>query len=293
VEKYRNGLNPAGFRFQLFYSTDGATWTNAGSDFLTSFPADANNNGFSTAPGATVSITNKTLSVTIPNGTDFFLAWNYSVASGTTTTNAQALAIDNISVLGIAGGGATNPTGVGAANPSSVLAGDSTLLTVNVSPGSNPPSTGLAVSADLSSIGGGAAQQFFDDGTHGDATAGDNIFSFQATVAPGTTSGAKSLTASITDAQSRSGNATISLTVVTPTNPTGTGAANPSTVQAGGLTLLPVNVAPGPNPPSPGLTVTADLSAIGGLASQPFFDDGTNGDATGGDKIFSFRTIVP
>jgi len=29
VEKYRNGSNAAGFRIQLFYSTDGATWTSA------------------------------------------------------------------------------------------------------------------------------------------------------------------------------------------------------------------------------------------------------------------------
>src|SRR5213078_3120995 len=30
VEKYRQGSNPAGFRIQLFYSTDGNTWTSAG-----------------------------------------------------------------------------------------------------------------------------------------------------------------------------------------------------------------------------------------------------------------------
>jgi hypothetical protein len=41
VEKYRNGSNPAGFRYQLFYSTDGISWTNAGPDFLTSFTPDA------------------------------------------------------------------------------------------------------------------------------------------------------------------------------------------------------------------------------------------------------------
>ena len=29
VEKYRGGSNAAGFRIQLFYSTDGATWTSA------------------------------------------------------------------------------------------------------------------------------------------------------------------------------------------------------------------------------------------------------------------------
>src|SRR6185437_1299855 len=50
--------------------------------------------------------------------------------------------------------GPTNPSGVGAANPSTVAQGSPTTLTVNVAPGSNPTSTGLAVSADLTSIGG-------------------------------------------------------------------------------------------------------------------------------------------
>ena len=100
VEKYRSGSNAAGFRIQLFQSFDGTSWTNAGSPFLTSFVADANNSGFATAPGATVSI-NAPLNVAIPAGAQFYLAWNYSVATGSTTTNAQALAIDDISIVGI------------------------------------------------------------------------------------------------------------------------------------------------------------------------------------------------
>jgi hypothetical protein len=84
VEKYRNGSNPAGFRYQLFYSTDGNAWTDAGPDFLTSFAPDADNSGFATAPGATVSVSNKTLNVSIPPGSNFFLAWNYSVNTGST-----------------------------------------------------------------------------------------------------------------------------------------------------------------------------------------------------------------
>src|SRR5262249_23047815 len=127
VEKYRMGSNAAGFRIQLFYSTDGTTWTNAGNDFLTSFAADANNNGFATAPGASSSVTSKTINVAVANGSNFYLAWNYSVSSGTTTTNAQALAIDNISILGVSAGGTTNPTGVGNANPNSVSPNANTL----------------------------------------------------------------------------------------------------------------------------------------------------------------------
>ena len=89
-----------------------AAWTSAGSDFLTSFAADANNNGYATAPGVSVAISSKTLSVAIPNGSTFYLAWNYSVSSGSTTTNAQALAVDDISILGVTQG-ATNPSGTG------------------------------------------------------------------------------------------------------------------------------------------------------------------------------------
>src|SRR6185436_19937356 len=65
--------------------------------------ADAANSGFATAPGATVSVS-APLNVAIPSGGQFYLAWNYSVVSGTTTTNAQALAIDDISILAISDG---------------------------------------------------------------------------------------------------------------------------------------------------------------------------------------------
>ena len=220
VEKYRNGSNPAGFRYQLFYSFDLLSWTNAGPDFFTAFPADGDNNGFANAPGATVPVSNKTLNVTIPNGTTIHLAWNYSVTSGTTTTNAQALAIDNISIQGISALVPTNPSGVGATNPNSVLPGASSTLTVTATPGTNPASTGLSVTADLSTIGGSAAQQFFDDGTTGgDVTAGDNVFTHTATVSLGTTAGLKSLPFTVTDAQARSGNGSISLTVQQPPPP--------------------------------------------------------------------------
>ena len=215
VEKYRNGTNAAGFRIQMYYSTDGNTWTSAGNNFLTSFAADANNNGFATVPGSMVAVNNQTLSTTIPNGSNFYLAWNYSVSSGSTVTNAQALAIDDISILGIQGSSPTptNPTGVGVANPSALLAGNQTLITVTVTPGSNPASTGLNASANLSSIGGSATQQFFDDGTHGDVVVGNNVFSYSATVSVATTPGAKTIPFSITDAQSRSGSGNVSLTV--------------------------------------------------------------------------------
>ena len=90
VEKYRMGTNSAGFSIQMYYSTDGSTWTSAGGDFLTSFAgADPSNNGFASAPGATQSVSNKTLSVPIAASSYLYLAWNYSVTSGTISTNAR------------------------------------------------------------------------------------------------------------------------------------------------------------------------------------------------------------
>jgi DNA/RNA non-specific endonuclease/Big-like domain-containing protein len=277
VEKYRNGSNPAGFRYQLFYSFDSLAWTNAGPDFFTSFAADADNNGFATAPGATVSVSNKILNVSVPNGGLIFLAWNYSVTSGFDTSNAQALAIDNVSVLAL-NGGATNPSGAGAANPSSVAATGSTLLTVTVTPGTNPPSTAHTVAADLSAIGGSSSQQFFDDGTHGDVTADDRVFSFNATVPLGTNGGTKSLPFTITETSpfSRTGSGLILLNVPAATNPSGVGTASPNSVLPGEASTLSVTVTPGTNPTSTGVVVTADLSSIGGSTSQQFVNSGNN-----------------
>ena len=100
VERYRNGSNAAGFAVTLYYSTDGSTWTACGSSFVTSFSANADNNGISTAPGETKSVTSQTYTPAsaIAASGSFYLAWRYAVASGTTTSNAQALGIDNVVV---------------------------------------------------------------------------------------------------------------------------------------------------------------------------------------------------
>ncbi len=152
VEKYRNGSNAAGFSMQLYYSTNGTAWTSAGADFLTSFPADANNNGFATAPGATSAVTSKTLTLpsTLAQNADVYLAWNYSVTSGTTSSNAQALGVDDVSITAVGAGGGSPTVSVSAptlavgttveGTPSSPAA------TFNVS-GSNLGTTAITVTA--------------------------------------------------------------------------------------------------------------------------------------------------
>src|SRR3954470_14282024 len=67
----------------------------------------------------------------------------------------------------------------------------------------------------------------------------------------------------------------------------GVGGASPSTVAAGGSTPLAVAVPPAASPPSTNILVTVNTSSIGGLPSILLRDDGTNGDVTAGDSIYS------
>ena len=77
-----------------------------------------------------------------------------------------------------------------------------------------------------------------------------------------------------------------------PTNPAGSGSASPAALTNGDTTLLTVSVIPGTNPASTGITVQADLTAIGGIASQPLLDNGTQGDQQAGDLVFSWQGTV-
>jgi endonuclease G, mitochondrial len=104
-------------------------------------------------------------------------------------------------------------SGVGAALPNNVEAGTQTRLTVTVNPATNPASSGISVVGDLTSIGGSATQAFFDNGTNGDVTPGDNVFSFLAAVPANTPTGSKVLPITIGDAQARTANTSIGLVV--------------------------------------------------------------------------------
>ena len=111
VSKYRTGSNPEGFYFKLFYSFDGTSWTDAGSSFTTNFDADLSTDNNTTGnPISTVSISETELELSSPvaqNG-KIYLQWSYSLRSGSTSTNSQLLAIDNISIEAMAG--CTNPS---------------------------------------------------------------------------------------------------------------------------------------------------------------------------------------
>jgi hypothetical protein len=77
-------------------------------------------------------------------------------------------------------------------------------ITATVAAGNNPPSTNLVTRVDLSAMGGSATQQMFDDGTNGDATAADGIYSYTFTANNATPTGSFSTTVTASDDELRS-----------------------------------------------------------------------------------------
>jgi predicted extracellular nuclease len=135
-----------------------------------------------------------------------------------------------------------------------------------VTPASSPASTGISVTANLSAIGGSATQHFYDDGSNGDTTAGDNIFSFAVTptVSVSTT---VSLPVTVTDAESGNATANISLTVNVP-------AVNlPIHTIQGSKSLTATSVSP-----YAGQTVTTQ-GIVTGIGSAGFFIQVPDADA--------------
>ena len=134
---------------------------------------------------------------------------------GNSGTEFKALAPNphNTSSTPLVCGAPTPLAAKGTATPATVYSGNPTLLTVQVVPGTDPTSTGIQVQADLSTIGGSTTQTLFDDGSNGDVTAGDNIFSYSTTAS---STGTFALPVSVTDSQLRTATTTIGLTVQTP-----------------------------------------------------------------------------
>jgi hypothetical protein len=180
----------------------------------------------------------------------------------------------------------TNPSGVGATSPTDVCPGTSVVISITVTPGQFPTSTGITVTGNMDPIDPGAGgQAFFNDGTNGDAVANDNIWTRTEPVF--VSPGFPTLNCTVSDAQGRSGAVSVTVHVIN-CGPSGFFTANPSGLCPGENTLLVCTTTPGQQPPSTGISVTADLSAANGSATQQLFDDGSNGDVTAGDGTFSF-----
>lgn len=187
---------------------------------------------------------------------------------------------------------ATDLAAEGAASPTSVARGADTLVTVEVTPGLHPESTDVRASVDISAIGGGRDVSLHDDGTFGDAVAGDGTWSRRVSVAHSTAAGEAIVFITVRDAQDRRADVSIALDIAASEAPSGVGMASPAIVAADQAVLLSVDVTPGTSPDSTNLYVTGDLSLIGGGIAESFYDDGTHGDHLAGDGRFTLLFTV-
>ncbi len=231
------------------------------------FVADA-----SSGPNSATLVT--PVSVTLPSTCENQALIQLRIITANAVGSDEWIGIDDINVA--AAGGPSSPSATGTASPNNLNAGDAVLLTVAVVPGSSPTSTGLNVEGDLTNIGGPVAQPFYDDGTNGDVTPGDNIFSFATNVAAGTAPGIKLLSFRVSDAEDRQSTGNIQLTVQGVSNPSGSGSASPNPARPGTSSVLTFTVVPGTGPTSTGIAVMADLSSVGGSSTQAFADAGNN-----------------
>jgi DNA/RNA endonuclease G (NUC1) len=184
------------------YSLSGGSWVLSGSVTGTAMKGITGTVTGSTATLYATASTGSTLVKYIDGA-------GYNAApSGTLSTIATAgnnTAFRGVAMAPVAGQVSTNPSGVGSATPNSIKAGDSTLLSVSVSPGANPASQSYTIRGNLTAIGGSSQQQFFGTGT--------GPYTFNATIAPNITAGQKTIPITITDDVARSGATSIAINV--------------------------------------------------------------------------------
>jgi hypothetical protein len=129
-----------------------------------------------------------------------------------------------------------------AATPASVGILDPVTLTAAVTPATNPTSTSLQVTGDLSNLGLSSTTQFYDDGTHGDKVAGDGTYSLTTAATTGNIGAVTGLIVSATDSQGNLAQNVIPLSLLSGTF-TMTTPATSGTVAAGGVLTFPITIA--------------------------------------------------
>jgi predicted extracellular nuclease len=133
------------------------------------------------------------------------------------------------------------------------------------------------VLADLSVLGGDAAQRLRDEGTDGDVTAGDGTYSYQLTVTTGESGSAHLIPFGVGDAEGRTGTATLPITVAT---------------------LVPIHAIQGSGTLSPlaGQTVVTE-GIVTARRNNGFYVQAADGegdlDAATSEGLFVFTSSVP
>ena len=210
---------------QVQYSTDGGTnWNNMGPLLATTAPNawyDATISGvplsfdFSSIPAANdnPNFRVRLVSAYDPTYTGAGAPTYTGASGGQYNNNSGNWRFDTITFQGTPVR-SVPPAASAAVTPTAVCsAGGGLTFTVSVDSGVNPLSTGVVVKADLSSLGLSATQQFFDDGTHGDGTAGDSVYTYTAAVPSGRTVGTTTIPVTVTDAQGRTASASVPVVI--------------------------------------------------------------------------------
>lgn len=171
-----------------------------------------------------------------PNGT-VWIRWS----DANNTGNDDGVAIDDVTLTATISLSSTPPTASGAATPATVAPGANVTLAGSVVAGSNPTSSSLKVSCNLAAIGGLDAQPLALDGS---------AFTFNTAAGERTAIGVYSLPCTVSDAESRSSDFTITLNVL------------PALNAACGAPATPVNVIQGSGSASPLAAQIVDIEGI-------------------------------
>ncbi len=163
---------------------------------------------------------------TFDNANDFMLGF---VDFANSSTGSQPCPLGTqLSVTSSA-----NPNNLGILEPLTIKA--------NAVPATNPASTNLSVTADLSNLGLSATTQLYDDGTHGDSVAGDNTYTLATAATSGNIGAVPGLIVTATDTQGNTARNLFPLTLVAGTlgmtTPNTTG-----TIAAGGVLTFPITL---------------------------------------------------
>ncbi|MBS0583249.1 MAG: hypothetical protein JSS42_09125, partial [Proteobacteria bacterium] len=269
-------------------NTPSSGWTTvSGSPLDFSAPTSGTAGALDGTAAANQAAKTATIPLSIAAGQEIWLRWSIArPASG----SSSGFAVEDLSITANpTGGTSTPPTATGSATPQVVAPGDTTTLTIKVTPGTNPASVSYpTVAANLSSIIPGATNQAFSfSGTDG---TGNQLYTYSAAVDPGTATGAVSLPITVVDDQSRTAApASISLSVqnITPLSIMDIQGHGARSSYAGSGSTLGTTYVTTPS--------TGRQNIVTAVGPKGFFVQDTvgDGDLTTSDGIYVYLGVAP
>ncbi len=150
-----------------------------------------------------------------------------------------------------------------------------------------------AVAVNLSLLGGLTEQPMYDDGTGGDESANDNIYSYELAVPATVAAGPLTVEAWTVDRSGALTTDTVSITVyqVNEAPRIRSTKLNPTSIPNDGVTQTRITIeVEDPNGLDDLHSVTIDLAPLGHQGEEPMYDDGGAVDEIAGDGVFTITT---